>query len=245
MSDLMVHFFNYLISCLDNFRAKRKETLLLDADKKCKNCTSLEQMLINQKDNRRRKHKMKPEDTDDIDDSSVSISVKDMKRKKTKSKESTSQREELEMLCIKMKDFMQEKEEEKSAVVAKDLKIKGYEEEISKLKDQLKNTEESFRRKQYEDNLENLNKIITSQNEKIVQQNTELLKMKNIIEISTMKESASKSSENVKSMKEEKTTKDSPTVDFFENIKNKLTSLEKEEKLIDNDFDDISDSSNG
>ena len=245
MSDLMVHFFNYLISCLDNFRAKRKETLLLDADEKCKNCASLEKMLINQKDNHRRKHKKKPEDTDDIDDSSVSISVKDMKRKKTKSKESTSQREELEMLCIKMKDFMQEKEEEKSAVVAKDLKIKGYEEEISKLKDQLKNTEESFRRKQYEDNLENLNKIITSQNEKIVQQNTELLKMKNIIEISTMKESVSKSSENVKSMKEEKTTKDSPTVDFFENIKNKLTSLEKEEKLIDNDFDDISDSSNG
>ena len=238
-------FDHHLYFVLDNFRAKRKETLLLDADEKCKNCTSLEQMLINQKDNHRRKHKKKPEDTDDIDDSSVSISVKDMKRKKTKSKESTSQREELEMLCFKMKDFMQEKEEEKSAVVAKDLKIKGYEEEISKLKDQLKNTEESFRRKQYEDNLENLNKIITSQNEKIVQQNTELLKMKNIIEISTMKESVSKSSENVKSMKEEKTTKDSPTVDFFENIKNKLTSLEKEEKLIDNDFDDISDSSNG
>ena len=217
----------------------------MDADEKCKNCASLEQLLIYQKDNHRRKHKKKPEDTDDIDDSSVSISVKDMKRKKNKSKESTSQREELEMLCFKMKDFMEEKEAEKSAVVAKDLKIKGYEEEISKLKDQLKTTEESFRRKQYEDNLENLNKIITSQNEKIVEQNTELLKMKNIIEISTMKESVSKSSENVKSTKEENTTKDSPTVDFFENIKNKLTSLEKEEKLIDNDFDDISDSSNG
>ena len=203
-------------------------------------------MLIYQKDNHRRKHKKKPEDTDDIDDSSVSISVKDMKRKKTKSKESTSQREELEMLCFKMKDFMEEKEAEKSAVVAKDLKIKGYEEEISKLKDQLKTTEESFRRKQYEDNLENLKKIITSQNEKIVEQNTELLKMKNIIEISTRKESVSKSSENVKNTtKEENTTKDSPPVDFFENIKNKLTSLEKEEKLIDNDFDDISASSNG
>ena len=100
----------------------------MDADEKCKNCTSLEQMLIDQKYNHRRKHKKKPEDTDDIDDSSVSISVKDMKRKKTKSKQSTSQREELEMLCFKMKDFMQEKEAEKSAVVAKDLKIKGYEE---------------------------------------------------------------------------------------------------------------------
>ena len=202
-------------------------------------------MLINQKDNHRRKLKKKPEDTDDIEDSSVSISVKDLKRKKTKSKESTSQREELKKLCFKMKDFMQEKEAEKSAIAEKDLKLKGYEEEISKLKDQLKNTEESFERKQYEDNLENLNRIIANQNEKIVQQNTELLKMKNIIEISTMKESVSKSSENVKSMKEENTTKDTPTVDFFENIKNKLTSLEKEEKLIDNDFDDISDSSNG
>ena len=40
-------------------------------------------------------------------------------------------------------------------------------------------------------------------------------------------------------MKEATETPDCPTVDFLESVKNKLGSLEKEERSIEDDFDDL------
>ena len=40
-------------------------------------------------------------------------------------------------------------------------------------------------------------------------------------------------------VKEGKETTDCPTVDFLESVKNKLGSLEKEERSIEDDFDDL------
>ena len=153
------------------------------------------------------------------------------------------QNENFENLFKKIDEFLVTKENEKSNAENLDLKLKQYEQEIERLKIQMREKDEEYKRQQFEENIKSLNNVISSQNEKLVQQNTELIKMKNIIEVQKLTEQTLKNSaqakEKIKSS-EENTAKESPTVDFLENMKNKLSTLEKEERLIDDDLEEIS-----
>ena len=153
------------------------------------------------------------------------------------------QNENFENLFKKIDEFLVIKEKERSNVENQDSKLKQYEEEIVQLKIQMRDKEEEFKRHQYEENIKSLNNLISSQNEKLVQQNTELIKMKNVIEVQKLTQQTFKNStqlkEKIKST-EDNTAKESPTVNFLEDMKNKLTNLEKEERLIDDDLEEIS-----
>ena len=189
-------------------------------------------------------------ETDEL--SSVSFceaKTKTSRRKSNKTKDLSDsiivakQNENFENLFKKIDEFLVIKEKERSNVENQDSKLKQYEEEIVRLKIQMRDKEEEFKRHQYEENIKSLNNLISSQNEKLVQQNTELIKMKNIIEVQKLTEQTFKNSaqlkEKIKST-EENTAKESPTVNFLEDMKNKLTNLEKEERLIDDDLEEIS-----
>ena len=189
-------------------------------------------------------------ETDEL--SSVSFceaKTKTSRRKSNKTKDLSDsiivakQNENFENLFKKIDEFLVIKEKERSNVENQDSKLKQYEEEIIRLKIQMRDKEEEFKRHQYEENIKSLNNLISSQNEKLVQQNTELIKMKNIIEVQKLTEQTFKNSaqlkEKIKST-EENTAKESPTVNFLEDMKNRLTNLEKEERLIDDDLEEIS-----
>ena len=189
-------------------------------------------------------------ETDEL--SSVSFceaKTKTSRRKSNKTKDLSEsiivakQNENFENLFKKIDEFLVIKEKERSNVENQDSKLKQYEEEIVRLKIQMRDKEEEFKRHQYEENIKSLNNLISSQNEKLVQQNTELIKMKNIIEVQKLTQQTFKNStqlkEKIKST-EDNTAKESPTVNFLEDMKNKLTNLEKEERLIDDDLEEIS-----
>ena len=189
-------------------------------------------------------------ETDEL--SSVSFceaKTKTSRRKSNKTKDLSEsiivakQNENFENLFKKIDEFLVIKEKERSNVENQDSKLKQYEEEIVQLKIQMRDKEEEFKRHQYEENIRSLNNLISSQNEKLVQQNTELIKMKNVIEVQKLTEQTFKNStqlkEKIKST-EDNTAKESPTVNFLEDMKNKLTNLEKEERLIDDDLEEIS-----
>lgn len=189
-------------------------------------------------------------ETDEL--SSVSFceaKTKTSRRKSNKTKDLSDsiivakQNENFENLFKKIDEFLVIKEKERSNVENQDSKLKQYEEEIVRLKIQMRDKEEEFKRHQYEENIKSLNNLISSQNEKLVQQNTELIKMKNIIEVQKLTQQTFKNStqlkEKIKST-EDNTAKESPTVNFLEDMKNKLTNLEKEERLIDDDLEEIS-----
>ena len=189
-------------------------------------------------------------ETDEL--SSVSFceaKTKTSRRKSNKTKDLSDsiivakQNENFENLFKKIDEFLVIKEKERSNVENQDSKLKQYEEEIVRLKIQMRDKEEEFKRHQYEENIKSLNNLISSQNEKLVQQNTELIKMKNVIEVQKLTQQTFKNStqlkEKIKST-EDNTAKESPTVNFLEDMKNKLTNLEKEERLIDDDLEEIS-----
>ena len=189
-------------------------------------------------------------ETDEL--SSVSFceaKTKTSRRKSNKTKDLSEsiivakQNENFENLFKKIDEFLVIKEKERSNVENQDSKLKQYEEEIVRLKIQMRDKEEEFKRHQYEENIKSLNNLISSQNEKLVQQNTELIKMKNVIEVQKLTQQTFKNStqlkEKIKST-EDNTAKESPTVNFLEDMKNKLTNLEKEERLIDDDLEEIS-----
>ena len=189
-------------------------------------------------------------ETDEV--SSVSFceaKTKTSRRKSNKTKDLSEsivvakQNENFENLFKKIDEFLVIKEKERSNVENQDSKLKQYEEEIVQLKIQMRDKEEEFKRHQYEENIKSLNNLISSQNEKLVQQNTELIKMKNVIEVQKLTQQTFKNStqlkEKIKST-EDNTAKESPTVNFLEDMKNKLTNLEKEERLIDDDLEEIS-----
>ena len=189
-------------------------------------------------------------ETDEVSsDSFCEAKTKTSRRKSNKTKDLSEsivvakQNENFENLFKKIDEFLVIKEKERSNVENQDSKLKQYEEEIVRLKIQMRDKEEEFKRHQYEENIKSLNKLISSQNEKLVQQNTELIKMKNVIEVQKLTEQTFKNStqlkEKIKST-EDNTAKESPTVNFLEDMKNKLTNLEKEERLIDDDLEEIS-----
>ena len=227
----------------DNFKTKRKETLIKEEDKNCNNCRSLEQLLSIEKARAGSKKRY-----EDLDESSLSSSSKDVKIKtKSKNKDSTveKQNREIEMLCGKINEFMMAKDQEKNVIENMKDKLKHYEEEVIDLRNKLREKDEHFMRQQYEENIKNLNSVIGNQNEKIIQQNAELQKTKNMLQVATLRENVEKSREKTSNILEESGKTGNLIGDFLENMKSKLTNLENAEFLIDDDFEELSVASSG
>ena len=100
-------------------------------------------------------------------------------------------------------------------------------------------------RQQYEENIKNLNNVIGNQNEKIIQQNAELQRTKNMLQVATLRENVEKSREKTSNILEESGKTENLIGDFLENMKSKLTNLENAELLIDDDFEELSVASSG
>ena len=185
---------------------------------------------------------------EDLDESSLSSSSKDVKIKtKSKNKDSTvdKQNREIEMLCGKINEFMMAKDQEKNVIENMKDKLKHYEEEVIDLRNKLREKDEHFMRQQYEENIKNLNNVIGNQNEKIIQQNAELQKTKNMLQVATLRENVEKSREKTSNILEESGKTENLIGDFLENMKSKLTNLENAELLIDDDFEELSVASSG
>ena len=185
---------------------------------------------------------------EDLDESSLSSSSKDVKIKtKSKNKDSTvdKQNQEIERLCGKINEFMIAKDQEKSVIENMKDKLKHYEEEVIDLRNKLREKDEHFMRQQYEENIKNLNNVIGNQNEKIIQQNAELQKTKNMLQVATLRENVEKSKDKTSNILEESGKTENLISDFLENMKSKLTNLENAELLIDDDFEELSVASSG
>ena len=149
------------------------------------------------------------------------------------------------MLCGKINEFMMAKDQEKNVIENMKDKLKHYEEEVIDLRNKLREKDEHFMRQQYEENIKNLNNVIGNQNEKIIQQNAELQKTKNMLQVATLRENVEKSREKTSNILEESGKTENLIGDFLENMKSKLTNLENAELLIDDDFEELSVASSG
>ena len=182
---------------------------------------------------------------EDLDESLLSSSSKDVKIKtKSKNKDSTAtidkQNQEIERLCGKINEFMIAKDQEKNVIENMRDRLNHYEEEIIDLRNKLREKDEHFMRQQYEEKIKNLNNVIGNQNEKIIQQNAELQKTKNMLQVATLRENVEKSREKTSNILEESGNTENLIGDFLENMKSKLTNLENAELLIDDDFEELS-----
>merc|ERR1711976_584182 len=130
------------------------------------------------------------------------------------------------------------KDQEKSVIENMKERLKHYEEVID-LRNKLREKDEHFMRQQYEENIKNLNNVIGNQNEKIIQQNAELQKTKNMLQVATLRENVEKSKDKTSNILEESGKTESLISDFLENMKSKLTNLENAEHLIDDDFEEL------
>ena len=187
---------------------------------------------------------------EDLDESSLSSSSKDVKIKtKSKNKDSTAtvdkQNQEIKMLFGKINEFLIAKDQEKNIIENMKDKLKHYEEEVIDLRNKLREKDEHFMRQQYEENIKNLNNVIGNQNEKIIQQNAELQKTKNMLQVATLRENVEKSKDKTSNILEESGKTENLISDFLENMKSKLTNLENAELLIDDDFEELSVASSG
>ena len=187
---------------------------------------------------------------EDLDESSLSSSSKDVKIKtKSKNKDSTAtvdkQNQEIKMLFGKINEFLIAKDQEKNIIENMKDKLKHYEEEVIDLRNKLREKDEHFMRQQYEENIKNLNNVIGNQNEKIIQQNAELQKTKNMLQVATLRENVEKSREKTSNILEESGKTENLISDFLENMRSKLTNLENAELLIDDDFEKLSVASSG
>ena len=119
--------------------------------------------------------------------------------------------------------------------------LKHYESEVNDLRDKLREKDEHLMRQQYEDSIKHMNNVIESQNEKIIQQNAELQKTKNLLQVATLREkideSKVKTSDGI--LKESGKT-DCLIGDFLENMRTKLTNIENAESIIYDDFEELS-----
>lgn len=187
---------------------------------------------------RKRHHK-------ELEESSITSSTRDLKIE-TEKKESTGtkQNQDLKTLCVKINEFMIAKDQEKNVIENMKERLKQSEDEVIELRKKLREKDEHFLRKQYEDNIRNLNNVIGSQNEKILQQSTELHKMKDILQVVTQANNVERSNEKKSNTLVEESGKTNNLIgDFLENIKSKMTNLENAEMLIDDDFEELSVSS--
>ena len=221
----------------DNFKTKRKETLATAPEDNCNKCTNLEQLLSIERTRAGAKLH------EDLEESSICSSRKDVKIKTKSNKQNVNkQNHEVEMLCGKINDFMIAKDQEKNLIENMKEQLKHYESEVIELRDKLREKDEHLMRQQYEDSIKHMNNVIGSQNEKIIQQNAELQKTKNMLQVATLREKVKTSGSGIL---EESGKTESLVGDFLENMRTKLTNIENSELIIYDDFEELSVASSG
>ena len=156
------------------------------------------------------------------------------KRDQSLSSPEGSQHEHFDLLHKKMDELLCSKEKDLSVIEDLKRKLAGSEEKILNLKDEMVEKEQRLRDQRYEEKIENLQKIIENQNENMKGQSHELLKLRSQI---SLKELAAKT--NLSTRSSPGKDNESPTVDFLASIKNKLGNIEREERSIEEDFDDL------
>ena len=223
----------------DNFKSKRKETLATASEDNCNKCQNLEQLLSIER--ARAGAKLH----EDLEESSMCSSGKDVKIK-TKSNNVSKQSQEIEILCGKINDFMIAKDQEKNLIENMKEQLKHYESEVNDLRDKLREKDEHLMRQQYEDSIKHMNNVIESQNEKIIQQNAELQKTKNMLQVATLREKVDESKVKTSDGILEESGKTECLIgDFLENVRTKLTNIENAELIIYDDFEELSVASSG
>eukprot|EP00092_Neocalanus_flemingeri_P049654 GFUD01057146.1.p1 GENE.GFUD01057146.1~~GFUD01057146.1.p1 ORF type:complete len:144 (-),score=58.29 GFUD01057146.1:132-563(-) len=95
--------------------------------------------------------------------------------------------EKYQKLYLKIDEFLSIQENDKCLVMNLDSSLKKAENEIQFLKEQLQKKEENNAKQKEEDNLKKLTNIVKKQNEKIDDQNKEMMKLKNMIEMNKLK----------------------------------------------------------
>ena len=188
--------------------------------------------------------------SDVLSDHSIKVEMRAPKNRKTEDRNKDyiveSEDKKYKMLYEKIDQFLLVQEKDKGLVTDLTTSLKTSESEIMFLRHQLQKKDDKAKEEE-EEHLVNLSNIVEKQNEKIEGQNNEILKLKNMIEISKLREKANtlKSSNqnrtdtcnptnignNVKTL--------SPTVDFFDQMKNKLDGMVKENTSIENEFEDL------
>lgn len=218
-------------------QARRKELTKNETkDQSCNKCLYLESSLQKLQDKRM------ANDEDSLSlESSVSVSVnKEKLSRKSKSRNESSK--DVEKLCQKIEELVTSKDRHYSDVANMENKMKQYEQEIERLKIEMKQREEAFKVHQYEENIKNLNTIIENQSRKILELNTSLGKMKNNIVAEVLREKSEQAETKTDKASGNESTQYNP-LGFLDSIRNNLISLEKEEKLVEDDLEELSISS--
>ena len=158
-----------------------------------------------------------------------------------------SEHEKYRMLYEKIDQFLLVQEKDKGLVTDLTASLEASEKEIMFLRQQLQKKEENKAKEEEEEHMVNLSNIVEKQNEKIEGQTNEILKLKNMIGISKLREKANtrKSSNqnrtdtcNLTNTGNNVNTL-SPTVDFFDQMKTKLDGMVKENTIVENEFEDL------
>lgn len=218
-------------------QARRKELTRNETiDQSCNKCLYLESSLQKLQDKRM------ANDEDSLSlESSVSVSVNKEKLSR-RSKSRNESRKDVEKLCQKIEELVTSKDRHNSDVANMENKMKQYEQEIERLKIEMKQREEAFKVHQYEENIKNLNTIIENQSRKILELNTSLGKMKNNIVAEVLREKSEQAETKTDKASGNESTQYNP-LGFLDSIRNNLISLEKEEKLVEDDLEELSISS--
>ena len=218
---------------LEDFSVRRREVPTRDPGPQvCIKCDYLEEAL-------RQVKKLSPPDSDSslhIEGKHKKSSRSNKKRDQSSSSPEIFQNEKFDLLSKKMDELIASKEKDLTVIDDLKRKLEESEEKILGLKEEMMERELSLKEERYEEKINNLQQIIQNQSQNIQGQSNELLKLRNEINLKDLTEKTKAVSRDVK---EAKHTTDCPTVDFLESVKNKLGSLEKEERSIEDDFDDL------
>jgi len=243
---------------LQDFNTRRRDDLKPTAAS-CVTCHNEEQKcgrefkVKAEERNRARNRKKKVRLEESVSDQTLDDSERNINELDKIERSSVNNRREMEdesyrKLYAKIDEFLLVQEKDKSMVMNLDLSLKKAESEILLLKHQLQEKEARSVKHEEEEKLKKLALTVKQQNEKIDEQNHEMLKLKNTIEINKLREKTNTVSITKQDRNENLTEncKDaklndshSQTVDFLTSMKTKLDGLGKQDAAINDDFEDF------
>jgi len=245
---------------LQDFNSKRREETLTKGEL-CVNCMSIDQWGESDKKrtsksnkSRQRKDRMVEQETSDNDTACMPY-ISEEKRYTKSSKAIKKGNEECEdekykKLYEKIDQFLMVQERDKGLVTDLSQNLEKAQNEILFLRQKLHNKEESSttKKKEHED-IAKLTSIVEKQNIKMEEQNKEVVKLKNMIEVNKLREKANTLKYQVRTEENEskqintknRSTGDStsPINGFLDLMKNKIDEMGKENTSINDQFDDL------
>ena len=250
---------------LQEFNSKRREEILPKGEQ-CMSCANRnrDQWVENSekrragKSNKARQRKDKiriEEETSDNDTTHIPC-VSEEKRysKSNKAIERINkdvEDEKYKKLYEKIDQFLMVQEKDKGLVTDLNQNLEKAQNEILFLRQQLQIKEErsAIIKKQEEEDIAKLTSIVEKQNIKVEEQNKEIVKLRNMIEVNKLREKANTlknqtkidENEGKQSYSKNMSTNDStsPITGFLDLMKNKIDEMGKENSSINDQFDDL------